>query len=234
MNYIKNYWNEKKVFITGGTSGLGKSLAIELSDLGAKIVILARTESDLKNIEAKHRNIIGIKGDISCKKSIHPIAAEAHSKMGSFDVLINAASFLGATPLRPLLDTQCEDFEKVLQTNLLGPFRLTKLLLPDMILRQFGIVVNISSDAAVNPYENWGAYGVSKAGLDHLSRIFGEELKQEGIKFLAIDPGDMNTPMHFAAIPDANPKDLKSPNLSASQILKKIASENLNEVRSSL
>src|SRR5690606_1933231 len=111
----------------------------------------------------------------------------------------------------------------VLQTNLLGPFRLTKALLPSMVLKGEGIVINISSDAAVTPYAKWGSYAVSKAGVDHMSRIFDEELKASRVRFLSIDPGDMNTPMHFAAVPEANPAELKAPDESARQILNLIS-----------
>lgn len=109
-----------------------------------------------------------------------------------------------------LIDTACEDFEKVLPTNVLGALRLTKALLPSMLLRGRGTVVSISSDAAVNAYATWGAYSVSKTANDHMALIFNAELKDQGIRFLAIDPGDMDTAMHAAAIPDADPSALRS------------------------
>lgn len=226
-----NYWKNKKAFITGGTSGLGKALAIELNQLGAQVAVLARTKSNLQDLVSKHPNIIAVEGDVSKKENIYPISGEVHSKLGEVDVLFNVASYLGQTPLRLLMDTDCEDFELVLQTNLLGVFRLTKTILPSMLLKGQGTVINISSDAAVNAYSRWGSYSVSKAALDHLSHIFDEELKEQGVRFLSIDPGDMRTPMHFAAIPDANPDNLRDPKESAKQIINLVSGQDFSQVR---
>jgi NAD(P)-dependent dehydrogenase (short-subunit alcohol dehydrogenase family) len=125
-------------------------------------------------------------------------------------------------PLRPLADTDCEDLELALATNLVGPFRLTKSLLGALAgsARAGGTphVINISSDAAVTPYENWGAYGASKAALQHLSRIWNAELADEGIRVTAIDPGDMDTPLHALAVPDADRSTLKHPETAAREI----------------
>jgi hypothetical protein len=95
-------------------------------------------------------------------------------------------------PLELLLDTECEDFSQVLETNVIGPFRLTKVVAGSMALRGAGTVVHLSSDAAVEAYERWGAYGVSKAAFDHLARSFAAELLPHGVRFVAVDPGEMN------------------------------------------
>jgi NAD(P)-dependent dehydrogenase (short-subunit alcohol dehydrogenase family) len=99
--------------------------------------------------------------------------------------------------LRLAADTDCEDLERALATNVIGPFRLTKALFGALAKSardgRGAVVLNISSDAAVNPYPRWGAYGASKAALHHLSRIWNEEVKEMGIQFLSIDPGDMDT-----------------------------------------
>lgn len=229
-----NNWTNKNVLITGGTSGLGKALALQLENDGANVAIVAKTKENIEALTAKHPRIVGIQGDVSKKEQIYPIAGQVESRLGELDILFNVASDLGPTPLRLLVDTECEDFEKVLQTNLLGPFRLTKALLPAMLLKRKGIVVNISSDAAINPYPTWGAYGTSKAAVDQLTRIFNEELKDQGIRFLSIDPGDMNTPMHFAAIPNADPTQLRDPEDSARRILDLIVDEDFSLVRRGL
>lgn len=219
----ESFWKDKRVLITGGTSGLGKALDTELLKLGAQTAIVARHAG---------RNVI--RGDVSDKNDTHRIFAEAVTELGSIDVLINNASSLGPTPLKLLMDTECEDFETVLQTNLIGPFRLAKLAASQMILNQFGLVVNISSDAAVNAYERWGAYGVSKAALDHLTRIFQIELEQTGVKFLSLDPGDMDTLLHLAAVPGADRLSLHNPADSAHLILQQIANEQFSPVRRSI
>ena len=220
----KEYWKDQRVVITGGTSGLGKALALTLDDYGAHVAIVARHAAGLEET-AQGRRIHPIQADIAEKHDIHRISGEALGVLGGVDFLFNNASYLGETPLKLLLDTECEDLEKVLATNLVGPFRLTKVLLPDMLLRKrqkpqaAGTVINISSDAAVSAYPNWGSYSASKAALDHLSRIWGEELLSQGIRFLAIDPSDMHTPMHLAAIPDANVSELNDPTIVAKQLL---------------
>ncbi len=122
----------------------------------------------------------GIVGDVSRKEDIHPITMQIVGALGGLDVLINNASDLGPIPLQLLADTECEDFERTLATNLLGPFRLTKALLGSLAASaregRGAVVMNVSSDAAVNAYPRWGAYGASKAALLHLSRIWDEEL----------------------------------------------------------
>lgn len=232
---MKNsYYKNKNIVITGGTSGLGRALAIQLDEAGANVVVIARRQELIEKLITEHTNIVGIQGDVSNKETIHSLAAEVHTKLQEVDILFNIASYLGQSPLRNLLDTECEDFEQVLQTNVLGPFRLTKLLIPSMLLKESGVVVNISSDAAINPYATWGSYSISKAAIDHMSRIFNEELKDSGVHFLSVDPGDMATPMHFAAIPDANVDELRNPADSASLLAKLVASEDYSSVRRAL
>jgi len=130
-------------------------------------------------------------------------------------------------PLALLADTECEDFETALATNVLGPLRLTKALLGSLARSaregRPAIVVNISSDAAVSAYPGWGAYGASKAALAHMSRIWDEELKPHGVRVIAHDPGDMDTPLHALAIPDTDPATLKRPAQSAQELLDRIA-----------
>ena len=150
---------------------------------------------------------------MSTKDDIHPIAIQIVAALGGLDVLINNASELGPTPLALLADTDCEDLERTLATNLLGPFRLTKALLGALAASaregRGAVVLNVSSDAAINAYPRWGAYGVSKAAIHHLSRIWNEELTAEGILVMSLDPGDMDTPMHAVAMPDSDRTELK-------------------------
>lgn len=227
-------FKNKNILITGGTSGLGRELALQFAKLGARVGVIARDPMKLAALKKEQARIITLQGDVADKEQIYALAGAAHARLGDPDILLNVASYLGATPLRMLADTDCEDLEMALQTNLLGPFRLTKALLPAMVLRRRGLVVNISTDAAVNSYPRWGGYAISKAGLDHLTRIFDEELKEHGVRFLAVDPGDMRTPMHFAAIPDADPAKLRDPADSARRLIDLIASGDRSQVRRSL
>ena len=125
-------------------------------------------------------------------------------------------------PLRLLLDTECEELAAVLETNLVGPFRLTKILAGAMALRGEGVVVHVSSDAAVEAYPRWGAYGISKAAQDHLSRILAAELQGTGVRILAVDPGEMDTKMHADAVPDADRATLQRPADVAARIVQMI------------
>jgi NAD(P)-dependent dehydrogenase (short-subunit alcohol dehydrogenase family) len=212
-----------RVAITGGTSGLGLALVRELCARGARVAFIARSRTDVARVAADHPGTVGIVGDVSKKEEIYPIAIQVSGALGGLDVLINNASSLGPTPLAPLADTECEELERALSTNLLGPFRLTKALLGSLAASaregRRPLVINISSDAAVSPYSNWGAYGASKAALHHLSRIWNEELAAEGVRIVSIDPGDMDTPLHALAVPDADPATLKRPDAAAREVI---------------
>jgi NAD(P)-dependent dehydrogenase (short-subunit alcohol dehydrogenase family) len=129
--------------------------------------------------------------------------------------------------LRLLADTDCEDLEAASATNLVGPFRLSKALLGALAAAaregRPARIVHITSDAAVTPYPRWGAYGASKAALQQLSRIWHEELREHGVQVIDIDPGDMDTPLHALAVPDADPATLKRPADAAREILARLA-----------
>ena len=213
--------NDLRVAITGGTSGLGLALVRELRRRGARVALVARTASAVQEVARSH-GAHGIVGDVARKQDIHPIALQITAALGGLDVLVNNASSLGPVPLALLADTECEDFALALETNVLGPFRLTKALLGALGASaregRGAVVLNVSSDAAINPYAQWGAYGASKAALRHLSAIWNEELAAQGVRFLSLDPGDMDTPLHACAVPDADPATLKRPETSAREL----------------
>ena len=216
-----------RVAITGGTSGLGLALVRELSQNGAQVAFVARTRERIEQVVRENPGAHGIVADVSSKNDIYPMAIQITGELGGLDVLINNASALGPVPLAMLSDTECEDFEQVFATNVFGPFRLTKALMGALAASaregRGAVVLNISSDAGVNAYPRWGAYGSSKAALHHLSRIWNEEHVEEGVHFLALDPGDMDTPMYHAAIPSADPSTLKRPEQAARELLEAIA-----------
>jgi NAD(P)-dependent dehydrogenase (short-subunit alcohol dehydrogenase family) len=118
-----------RVAITGGTSGLGRSLVRELVGRGARVAFVARHRNDVQRTMLDVPTAAGIVGDVSQKEDVHPIAIQILGALDGLDVLVNNASSLGPVPLRPLADTDCEDLERALATNLVGPFRLTKALL---------------------------------------------------------------------------------------------------------
>jgi NAD(P)-dependent dehydrogenase (short-subunit alcohol dehydrogenase family) len=212
-----------RVAVTGGTSGLGLALVEALWARGAGVAFVARRPDRVADVAHRFPGTHGIAGDISRKGETYPIAMRVLAALGGLDVVINNASSLGPVPLALLADTQCEDLEAALATNLVGPFRLTKALLGALAASaregRPALVLNIVSDAAVTPYAGWGAYGASKAGLAQMSRIWDEELRPHGVRVRAIDPGDMDTPLHALAVPDADPATLKRPADAAQEIV---------------
>jgi len=215
--------------VTGASRGLGRALAEQLAARGSRVALVARELGPLRDVVAAIRGRGGdahaIAGDISDQTAIHRIAGQAQGLVGEIAIAIHNASTLGPTPLRLLLDTECEDLAAVLETNLIGPFRLTKVLAGAMAIRGAGVIVHVSSDAAVEAYPRWGAYGASKAAQDHLSRILAAELDGTGVRVLAVDPGEMDTAMHAAAIPDADRATLQAPAAVAARIVQMIEDE---------
>ena len=207
--------NGKGALVTGASKGLGAALASELARAGAKVALVARGGAGLSRVVETIRAAGGeahaLVADVADKRAPHAFAGAAAALVGPIELLVHNASTLGPVPLRLLLDTECEDLEQVLQVNLVGPFRLTKIVAGAMALRGSGLVVHVSSDAAVAAYPRWGAYGVSKAAQDHLSRILSAELAPAGVRFLSVDPGEMDTEMHAAAMPEADRASLQPP-----------------------
>ena len=210
--------------ITGASRGLGAALMERLARAGTRVVGVARDAHALGSVvgalRAQGLEAHGIAQDIADKHAIHPIAGAAAALVGPIELLIHNASSLGPTPLRLLLDTECEDLEAVLQTNLVGPFRLSKLIAGSMALRGRGTLLHISSDAAVAAYPTWGAYSISKAAQDHLARVLAAELDSSGVRVLSVDPGEMDTRMHADALPDADRSTLRRPAEVADRIVR--------------
>src|SRR5262245_4679486 len=212
----------RSVLVTGGSRGLGAALGRELARRGARVVLVARGEAALEEtVEAIRRaggEAHGLVADVGSKEAVYPLVGSATALVGPLDVVVHNASELGPTPLRALAETECEDFARVMETNVLGPLRLTKAVVGSMVLRGRGLVVGISSDAGVEAYAGWGAYGTSKAALDHLLRTWAVELRDSGVRFLTVDPGEMDTAMHAEAMPEADRSSLKKPEEVAAHV----------------
>jgi NAD(P)-dependent dehydrogenase (short-subunit alcohol dehydrogenase family) len=216
-----------RIAVTGGTSGLGLALVEALRARGAQVAFVARDAGRVGELARRLPGTHGIAGDVSRKDETYPLAMQITAALGGLDALIHNASSLGPVPLAPLADTDCEALEEALATNLVGPFRLTKALLGALTASaregRPAVIVHVTSDAAVTPYAGWGAYGASKAALLQMSRIWAEELSPHGVHVVAIDPGDMDTPLHALAVPDADPATLKRPEESAREIVERLA-----------
>ena len=215
------------VLVTGASRGLGAALGRRLGRAGARLALVARGGEALEAVAREIRDAGGeahaLAGDVGDKRDAHRLAGAAMALVGPLDVVVHNASTLGAVPLRLLLETDCEDLERVLAVNLVGPFRLTKIVAGAMALRGRGLVAHVSSDAAVAAYPRWGAYGVAKAAQDHLGRILAAELEGTGVRVVSVDPGEMNTRMHADALPDADPATLADPAAVATRIADLIA-----------
>lgn len=216
------------VVVTGASRGLGEALARAFARWGAKVVLVARDRERLGRIVDEIRREGGtaypVQGDLGRKEDIYPLAGTASALAGPISVLVHNASALGPVPLRLLMDTDCEDVEQAFAVNVLGPLRLTKALAGNMALRGDGLVLSVTSDAAVEAYPTWGAYGLTKAALEHMTRTFAAELGDTGVRFIAVDPGEMDTRMHRDAMPDADPATLARPADVAERIVEWIAS----------
>jgi len=219
----------KRVVVTGGTSGLGLALVRAAHRRGARVGFIARTAERVDALVRELPGTVGVAGDVADKSAIHRVALQLTGRLGGADVLINNASSLGPVPLAPLADTECEELELALDTNVVGPFRLTRALLGALAASARAgahpVVLNVSSDAALQPYPGWGAYGASKAALRHLSAIWDQELQDLGIRVLSVDPGDMDTPLHVLAVPEADSAMLKRPETAADELLEIVTQE---------
>lgn len=200
----------KTALITGGSRGLGRALAIELAIRGWHLILDARNGPallDVADTVARHATVDAISGSVRDPQHRRALA-DAVARAGALDLLVNNASSLGASPQPRLGGITDDQLHEVFDTNVVSPLALFAAVAADME-RARGIVVNISSDAGVEAYDGWGAYGASKAALDHASRTIAVEHPKLAV--YAFDPGDMNTAMHQDAFPGEDISDRPRP-----------------------
>jgi NAD(P)-dependent dehydrogenase (short-subunit alcohol dehydrogenase family) len=224
---MTNEIDGRVVLITGASRGLGRAMAAAFAREGARLSLCARGKSELERVVAEIRGggaeVLAIAADVGSEVDQERLVSLTFDRFGHIDVLVNNASSLGPSPLPLLADTDPLAFAEVMGVNLYAPLRLTQAVLGSMLLRGSGLIVNVSSDAAVNGYPGWGAYSVAKAGLDALTRVWAAELEGTGVSILSVDPGDMDTEMHRAAIPDADPASLGRPEEVAEAFVRIVA-----------
>ncbi|HVC03594.1 MAG TPA: SDR family oxidoreductase [Candidatus Acidoferrales bacterium] len=215
------------VMITGASRGLGRALALAAAREGASLAICARGGEALEAVadECRRQNaeVIAVIADVSDARDVERFAATALERFGGIDVLINNAAGLGPTPTPQLTDAPSSALEDVLRANVLGPLRLTQAVIGGMLLRNRGLVINMTSDAAIIGFAGLGLYSASKAALDALTRSWAAELQQSNVRVISVDPGDMNTVMHFAADPEADPAGLLDPDDVAQRMMPLLA-----------
>ena len=213
------------VLITGASRGLGSEIARLFAARGAGLILTARGADALEATAARLRaearpdgrppEVLALAGDVGNAGHAERLVRRGLAHFGRVDVLINNASTLGASPMPRLEALDPRIFEETIRVNVTAALRLSQLVLPQMKARGRGVIINVTSDAAVTPYPGWGAYGASKAALEHLTRILAVELAGTGVRAFLVDPGDMNTRMHQDAEPGADLSHLPSPVVSA-------------------
>ena len=201
--------------VTGASRGLGLALARSLAERGWRLVIDARDGVALEQAAAGLRgrtDVVALAGDVADPSHRRALVAAA---AGSVNLLVNNASTLGTSPLPPLARYPLDELEQVYRMNAVAPLALMQAVLPR--LAEGARIVNVTSDAAVEPYEGWGGYGSAKAALEQLTAVFAAE--QPALRVYAVDPGDMNTRMHQDAFPGEDISDRPAPEQSVPGLL---------------
>lgn len=202
--------NVKTALITGASRGLGLTLSHALARQGWRLLINGRNAQQLLkayNELKQSTDVIAISGDVRDEIHLLQLQEALHNNNWTLDLVVNNASALGASPLVSLLAHPVDALHSVFHTNIIAPISLIQKVAGH--LSADGTIINMSSDAAQEAYPNWGAYGSSKAGLDHLSAILAAENPQWHV--YAFDPGDMRTDMHQAAFPGEDISDRPKP-----------------------
>jgi len=196
--------------VTGASRGLGKALAEELGRRRWQLIVDARNGTVLQDASQRFgdsHQITALAGDVS-DPTHRGEMVQAVRRVGRLDLLVNNASTLGPIPRPDLGAYPLDELERVFQINTIAPLGLIQALLPELTASA-GSIINVSSDAAVEPYAGWGGYGSSKAALDQLSAVLGEE--QPAVRIYSFDPGDMRTEMQQQAFPDEDISDRAEP-----------------------
>ncbi|MDR7074923.1 SDR family NAD(P)-dependent oxidoreductase [Fictibacillus barbaricus] len=208
---------KKLAMITGASKGLGKALSLYFAKEGYNLAICSRTEETIQEVKKEAvelgADVLALGADMSTAKDVERFVALTEEYYGKIDVLINNASILGPSPMPFLLDYPEHDFEEVLRVNTIGPFLVTRRVLPIMLQKQTGSIINITSEAGATGYAGWGAYGISKFALEGLTETWADEVRESGVRVNMVDPGEMDTEMHRLAVPDcdyelARPEDI--------------------------
>lgn len=204
--------------VTGASRGLGLALTRRLAGDGWTVVVDARNGDELAVAVGDLGSAVPVPGDVA--EPAHRLAlVDEARRRGGIDLLVNNASLLGPSPLPPLVDYPLDVFRRVYEVNVVAPLALSQLALPELAKTR-GIIINITSDAAVEGYEGWGGYGSSKAALEQLTNVLAAEHPELAVYW--VDPGDMNTRMHQEAFPGEDITDRPPPEVSVPGIMRLI------------
>ena len=201
----------KVALITGASQGLGKALALSFAREGASVVINSRGEEGVRpvarEIEALGGEVLALAADVSKAADVQRLIGAAVERFGRVDVLVNNAGVLG--PRVELEEYPEDEWRRVIDANLTGPFLVSRAAIPHM--PEGASIVNVVSGVSVEGRAGWGAYSVSKFGVEGLTQILAAELKERGIRANAVDPGGMRTEMRAAAYPEEDPMTRVTP-----------------------
>jgi NAD(P)-dependent dehydrogenase (short-subunit alcohol dehydrogenase family) len=197
---------DKVTLITGASQGLGRALALAFAREGARVVVNARSEESVgpvaREVEDTGAEVLAVAADVSKGADAERLVDETANQFGSIDVLVNNAGLLGP---RVVIEEYPEDeWRRVIDANLTGPFLVSRAAIPH--LSAGGSIINVVSGVSVEGRAEWGAYSVSKFGVEGLTQILAAELKQSGVRVNAVDPGGMRTDMRAAAYPEEDPQ----------------------------
>ena len=219
---------EKVTLITGASRGLGRALALACAKEGANLVINSRSEDSLQpvveEIQGAGAEVLSVAADVSLETEVQKLVDGAVRRFGRIDVLIHNAGLLGA---RATIQEYPEDeWRRVIDANLTAPFLLSKAAIPHML--EGASIINVVSGVSIEGRAEWGAYSVSKFGVEGLTQILAAELKDRGIRANAVDPGGMRTEMRAAAYPDEDPQTRITPEENTAVFLYLASDESRN------
>jgi NAD(P)-dependent dehydrogenase (short-subunit alcohol dehydrogenase family) len=198
----------KSALITGASRGIGRAIAAAYVDAGARVFICGRNPTDVENTR-RELGVDGVAGDIARADDAQRIVSAALEHFGAIDVLINNAGILG--PRAAIADYPIAAWEEVLRINLTGLFLITHEVLPGMLARCSGSIINVTSGVGRIGKAKWGAYAVSKAGLEGFTQILADEVKSAGIRVNSVNPAATRTAMRAQAYPGEDPLTLPAP-----------------------
>lgn len=201
---------DKVALITGGSRGIGKAVAAAYLRAGGAVFICGRDQDQLNAAVGELRQagekVEGAAGDVGIADDAQRLVATASARFGMIDVLVNNASILG--PREPLADYPLAAWEEVLRVNLTGIFLMTRAVLPSMLARRAGSIINVTSGVGRRGKARWGAYAVTKAAVENFTQVLADEVKEFQIRVNAVNPAATRTTMRAAAYPAEDPLTL--------------------------
>jgi len=203
----------KAALVTGGSRGIGRAIAEGYARQGAQVFVCGRDEMNLRvaidEMRKSGGEIEGLAGDVGNREDVRRIASTAVERYGAIHILVNNASILG--PRETVANYPETAWEEVLRINLTGLFLMTRAILPVMLAQQTGSIINVTSGVGRQGKAQWGAYAVSKAGLEALTQVLADEVGQDGIRVNAVNPAATRTAMRAQAYPAEDPLTLPTP-----------------------